>query len=337
MKTANLTWLAAALAATTVAAALATTALAAAGALIQPDGAPAELRQQSAMHWKHPLQTMILGAAHAGKRLVAVGDRGLVLLSDDDGKSYRQARAVPTRVTLTSVSFADATHGWAAGHWGTILRTDDGGESWTLQRDDRDNDQPLHTIWFKDGAHGIAAGLFSLLLTTDDGGKSWVPGKLPVAPGAKRADLNLFRLFPDRQGNVLLAGEQGSVYRSADLGHSWQLLATGNKGTLWAGVVLDDGTIVVGGIQGKLLRSSDGGQHWAAIDSGTKSSITELIELPGGQVQGVALDGVSLLSADRGLSFTRRQRDDQLPLTSVLADSQGRPRMYSQSGVVSGN
>ncbi|BEV16160.1 hypothetical protein HBDW_29480 [Herbaspirillum sp. DW155] len=55
----------------------------------------------------HALHNMMLGAARAGSRIVAVGAHGYVILSDDGGASYRQAEQVPVDVTLTSVSFVD--------------------------------------------------------------------------------------------------------------------------------------------------------------------------------------------------------------------------------------
>ncbi len=297
--------------------------------------APLEnLKQQASARLLHPSQMMMLGTALAGPRIVAVGDRGVILLSDDDGKTYRQAKQVPTRATLTGVSFIDAKQGWAAGHWGVILHTADGGESWSLQRDDTSVDQPLHTVWFKDKDHGIAAGLFSLLLVTDDGGKSWKTVTLPAAPGGKRSDLNLFRIFPDKPGNVLIVGEQGSVYRSADNGKTWELLATGNKGTLWAGIVLNDNSILVGGISGKILRSTDNGKSWNQVVSGTKSSITDFIELLNGQVLGVGLDGYSVTSDNHGETFIAKQRDDQLSLTTAVLNGKGVPMIFSQTGVV---
>jgi photosystem II stability/assembly factor-like uncharacterized protein len=70
----------------------------------------------------------------AGDRLVAIGERGMVVLSDDGGRQWRQAR-VPVSVTLTSASFADTRQGWIAGHSGVVLHTSDGGESWSLQTD----------------------------------------------------------------------------------------------------------------------------------------------------------------------------------------------------------
>jgi hypothetical protein len=50
----------------------------------------------------HPEKAPIYASALAGGRIVAVGDYGLVILSDD-AKKFRQAKAVPTRAPLTSV------------------------------------------------------------------------------------------------------------------------------------------------------------------------------------------------------------------------------------------
>ncbi len=54
------------------------------------------------------------------------GERGIVLLSDDAGVSWRQAK-VPVSVSLTAVQFVDAEQGWAVGHLGVVLHTQDGG------------------------------------------------------------------------------------------------------------------------------------------------------------------------------------------------------------------
>src|SRR5689334_16251355 len=52
--------------------------------------------------------SLLLDLAKAGERYVAVGERGHVLLSDDNGATWRQAKSVPTRAMLTAVFFADA-------------------------------------------------------------------------------------------------------------------------------------------------------------------------------------------------------------------------------------
>ena len=79
-------------------------------------------------------RSLLLDIAAAGERLVSVGERGHVLLSDDGGASWQQAR-VPTRQMLTAVHFVSPQQGWAVGHDGLVLVTEDAGENWTIQRD----------------------------------------------------------------------------------------------------------------------------------------------------------------------------------------------------------
>ena len=71
--------------------------------------------QRPALSVKAPQRTVLLAAAAAGQRLVAVGERGVVALSDDRGATWRQA-ACPVSVSLTMVRFADERRGVAGLH-----------------------------------------------------------------------------------------------------------------------------------------------------------------------------------------------------------------------------
>ena len=75
------------------------------------------------------------------KQLVAVGERGHILLSND-AITWRQAN-VPVRTTLTAVYFVDESHGWAVGHDATILFSQDGGENWVIQQFLPEKEKPL--------------------------------------------------------------------------------------------------------------------------------------------------------------------------------------------------
>lgn len=296
-------------------------------------GAAYALTQQPALKRTEATKEMVLAATRAGRRLVAVGDYGIVLLSDDDGGSFRQARSVPTRATLTSVSFADEKLGWAVGHWGVILHTADGGETWSLQRSDTAVDRPLFSVLFSDAGHGVAVGLWSLVLTTADGGRTWSEVKLPLPPDGGRADRNLFALFANARGSLFVAAERGTILRSDDQGATWTYHATGYKGSFWSGCALRDGTLLVGGLRGTIYRSADDGKTWNAVASGTQSSITGIAE-SGDRVYAVALDGVQLQSADRGKTFTSKQREDQLSLTAISVAAGGTVKTYSIRGVL---
>jgi photosystem II stability/assembly factor-like uncharacterized protein len=297
----------------------------------------AELKAQPAVHTSYALKGTILGAAFAGKRMVAVGDHGIVLLSDDDGATFRQATNVPTRATLTSVSFVSDKEGWAAGHWGSVLHTIDGGENWTVQRQDITVDQPLLSVLFTDEQNGIVTGIWSLALRTRDGGKSWEPIKTPAPPGAGKTDANLFNIFTNKQGLTLIAAEQGIIYRSADAGVTWELIQSPYHGSFWSGIVLDDGSVLVGGLQGKVYRSADAGKSWTEVASGVTSSITSLAQAADGTVVGVGLEGVVITSKDHGQTFTNVQRADRLNLHAVLINSRNEPVIFSKEGIAAGS
>ena len=115
---------------------------------------------------------LLLDATRVGERIVAVGERGIVLYSDDDGASWKQA-AVPVDATLTAVTFADAQHGWVTGHDAVILATVDGGltgpsstaiRTWTCRC--------WHCI-SRTPTTDFAVGGRGNIFRTKDGGKTW--------------------------------------------------------------------------------------------------------------------------------------------------------------------
>ncbi|MFP3643026.1 WD40/YVTN/BNR-like repeat-containing protein [Paraburkholderia sp. SIMBA_054] len=302
-------------------------------AFAQPPGTVATWAAMPAHSWTAPSHMMLMDATRAGSRMVAVGEHGVILLSDDDGHSWRQARQVPVSATLSAVTFIDAEHGWAVGQWGVILATRNGGETWEKQRIDISVDQPLFSVLFTNEQDGIAVGLWSLMLTTHDGGRTWARTTLPKPPGGGKADRNLYHVFADRKGGLYISAEQGTVLKSSDGGANWTYLPTGGKGTLWTGVALPDGRLVVGGLLGSLFESRDGGSTWAALNSGTKSSITDLVATRSGFL-GVGLDGLVFRQHEGSASFEVHQRDDRATLTAALIDGAGKPVLFSQDGVL---
>ncbi len=110
------------------------------------------------------------------KRGIAVGDGGLILLSDDGGTTWGIGDLkLPTEV-LSSLDFnavySAGKHVWVAGRPGSVmLHSADQGETWELQQTGQP--LPLHGVFFKDEAHGWAVGELGTILATTDGGKTW--------------------------------------------------------------------------------------------------------------------------------------------------------------------
>jgi photosystem II stability/assembly factor-like uncharacterized protein len=79
-------------------------------------------------------ESLLLDMTTAGERIAVAGEHGIILYSDDAGNSWQQAR-VPTIQMLTGIYFVDDNLGWAVGHDGLILVSEDGAATWRVQRD----------------------------------------------------------------------------------------------------------------------------------------------------------------------------------------------------------
>src|SRR5262249_31075152 len=81
-------------------------------------------------------KSLLQAVTRAGDRLVAVGQRGHIVVSRDGGATWKQSPA-PVSSDLTAVYFVDDRRGWTVGHDGVVLHSEDGGDTWRVQFDGR--------------------------------------------------------------------------------------------------------------------------------------------------------------------------------------------------------
>lgn len=309
-------------------------------------------------------KTAVLTAvAAAGKRLVAIGERSIVLLSDDDGKTWRQARSVPSSVALTALHFATEMTGWAVGHSGIVLKTVDGGETWERQLDgkraaeievaaadaaaagaarptrrQRDAqrlvtdgaDKPFLDVHFFDERHGMVVGAYGLAFATGDGGKTWdsLVGSIDN-PNSR----HLYKIAPLGNG-LLIAGEQGLLVKAVGAGQPFAALPFAYPGTLFGAVVAPDSAMVVFGLRGNAFRSSDGGGHWSKVDFGLPVTLTAGARLRDGRLAVVDETGRLMLSRDGGATFASLAVAKMNAATGVLESADGALVISTQRGAV---
>ena len=280
--------------------------------------------------------TLLLDVASAGSRLVAVGQRGHIIYSDDQGKTWVQAK-VPTRALLTAVYFVDAQHGWAVGHDTQILATSDGGTTWTLQYEEPERESPLIDVWFENLDHGIAVGAYGTLLETSDGGKTWedIGDLLDNEDG-----VHLNALVAVKDGGLLIAGEMGLMFRSQDNGQTWETVQPPYEGSLFGALPLNQSrSLLVFGLRGNVFRSTDFGDSWQQITlpgSGNepfKFGLAGGASLPDGSVVLVGNGGSVAVSHDDGMTFEVMNVADRQPISSVVAGPDGQLLVVGQGGV----
>lgn len=292
-----------------------------------------------------PAQAVFVSVVRAGNRLVAVGERGLVVLSDDAGRSWHQAD-VPVSVTLAAVRFADSMQGWAAGHQGVILSTPDGGVTWRRVLDGRTAaeialnaakadspssvqdaqrlvddgpDKPFLSLAVQPDGSVLALGAFGLAFLSHDGGASWVSQMTHIPnPDA----LTIYGLT-ERAGQRMLFGEQGLLLSASDLTAPFQKVESPTTATLFGALALDDGTVLLMGLRGKIFRSSGPKDAWEVIQTPVDASLFAGTQLHDGRVLLVGAAGQLLLSRDRGRTFESIALKQRFPFSSIAAAPDG--------------
>jgi len=302
-----------------------------------PAAAPANADDASvfALESAKASRSLLLDVTHAGNRMVVVGDRGHILYSDDQGKTWTQAK-VPTRQLLTAVYFVDDKHGWAVGHDAQILASSDGGATWTKQFEDLKREAPLLDVWFKDLNTGIAVGAYGALLETTDGGQHWedIGDRLD---NEDQYHLNGITYVKD--AGLFIVGEMGSMFRSADEGQTWEKLEGPYQGSLFGAVGTSEAnTLLAYGLRGNLFRSTDFGSNWEPIAlQGERGplefSIANASLMPDNSIVLVGNGGSVMRSTDDGETFTVSNRPDRLSLAGVTEDNKGNLILVGQGGV----
>jgi photosystem II stability/assembly factor-like uncharacterized protein len=312
-------------------------------------GEPDVLERPALQSWRAKNSAM-LAVTRAGNRIVAVGERGIVLLSDDSGSTWRQA-AVPVSVSLTNVKFVTNQTGWAVGHSGVVLRSTDGGLSWKTQLDGKKAaelllesakqyvernpndskakqlvtdaeravadgpDKPFLDLWFRNETEGFIVGAYGLILGTTDGGQTWHSwqDRLDNPKG-----LHLYSI--DVAGNdVYIAGEQGTLFHSTDSGRSFSAVKTPYEGTYFGVRHLAGGGALAFGLRGNIYRSADGVRAWTKVANDYDATLNAAGFLDDGSVVLVGQSGRVFRSKDEGRSFQTVPGGRQpFPLTGVV-------------------
>ncbi|MFJ3370547.1 WD40/YVTN/BNR-like repeat-containing protein [Pseudomonas sp. NPDC086251] len=271
--------------------------------------------------------TQLIGLARAGQRLVAVGWRGHIVYSDDQGHSWQQAD-VPVSADLTAVNFPTTESGWAVGHGGVILRTRDGGKTWVKQQDgfstgklmtsyyqqrldqaseaeqaqyaglmdqvrlnyETGPEQPWLDVWFENDQHGYVVGTFNLIMETRDGGEHWTPllDRMDNPDGLHLSAINAVG------GELYIASERGTVFRLDKDSQRFVALNSGYIGSFF-GVTGDSRALVAYGLRGNAWRSLDKGVSWEKISTGIDTTLTAATMLDHGRLALVSQGGALIL------------------------------------------
>lgn len=300
---------------------------------------------QSALAAQH----LLIDVTRAGQRYVAVGQRGHILVSDDDGQSWQQAK-VPLSSDLTAVHFPTPQQGWAVGHDGVVLHSNDGGSTWQRQLDGRQigqlmldfytplaqahpdeatytllvdeahrlvaegADKPFLDVWFETPESGYIVGAFNLIFHTADGGRTWAPLQHKID---NPYVLHLNAIAPSGP-DLYIAGEQGLLLKLDRISGHFAALDSPYEGSFFGLQGSAGGMVMAYGLRGHAFRSTDSGLSWLPVRTGTSVSLTASAAAANGQLFLFSQAGQALISKDNGANFQPLQSDRISPIAGAV-------------------
>lgn len=215
---------------------------------------------------------------------------------------FIKPQPVGTTVQPPSIERTDSFYGvtspakgvlWIAGNKGKVVRSDDNGLSWSLQK--TPTRQHLQDIASWDGQRAVAVGNKGVAIVTADGGATWREVPTPLSKVSNK----LLRVKALADGRAWAVGEMGALLESADYGQTWQRRRD-EEDAAWNDIFfLDASTGWLMGEAGRMMRTADGGKTWEAVASPVKISLMAVAFRDADNGVAVGLEG-SLLATRNG-------------------------------------
>ena len=174
----------------------------------------------------------------------AVGEMGTMFALDDNAE-WKKKKST-SAFLFRAGAFSDLVTGAVVGGGGSILFTEDGGDSWTPARVNGRSRSMLNAVHFADRRTGWAVGTKGKVFQTVNGGRFWREQRSGV--GAK---LNAVHFLDRNRGWAV--GEVGTILRTLNGGKTWFIERARTKNTL-EDIDSNNGTVWAVGFGGTILR-----------------------------------------------------------------------------------
>ncbi|RUO73071.1 WD40/YVTN/BNR-like repeat-containing protein [Idiomarina ramblicola] len=282
---------------------------------------------------------VLIEVTTVGPRLIAVGAHGNILWNEDS--DWQQAE-VDTSVLLTSVAFADEQNGWATGHHGVIINTNDGGKTWKRQLDGFEL-MGLEKSYFEARIEKLSAEIES---TDGEEAIAELEWQLEEAQfqisnievaeeeGPSKPFLDL---YVKDSNTVWAIGAYGTFLKTENGGDSWQVISgqLENPGGYHLNTIFGRGDdLYIVGESGLAFASYDGGSTWQTLNSPYRGSLFGGHLDANGDVWVYGLRGNAYVSEDKGQSFSTIDTGTRVNLSAGTSTESGTQLIVGHSGTI---
>ena len=286
-------------------------------------------------------ESLLLGIDRDGERLLAGGEAGIILWSDDNGRTWTQAD-VPISLAVTSVAFAGRGNAWATAHDGYLLHSNDNGETWVVKLSGADVAR-LSVGPIEAQVEQLRAAVETATPETREDAE-WALDDALFALEEAMAAIDegmtsplLDTWFPDDKTGYVL-GAYGVLLRTTDGGEAWVAengrLDNPDNFHLYGIARSSAGTLVVAGEAGTLFRSPDSGNTWERVDMPYTGSFFGTVAADDGSLLVFGLRGNVFRSSDEGVSWTSVDTGDERTLMCGTTGKDGTIFLAGAAGVV---
>ena len=213
----------------------------------------------------------------------------LLNISQSNIKDHNGKRIRFVQDNLFTIDFVDQLHGWAAGYYGTILKTIDGGRNWT--HISLPNTDLIRRIQFLNKDYGWLVTHRGRIMNSEDGGSTWKT----VFLEKNNINMRNIRFLDFKVGWAV--GHEGTILYTNDGGQTWtyQFLSnyTGRDLPRLNGLtVISKTRAILAGEFGVIAETTNAGKTWTVISPpAIKATFTEIKQV-GNSIIAVGLDGV---------------------------------------------
>ena len=287
-------------------------------------------------------ESLLTDADRAGDRIVATGERGHIIFSDNGGDSWTQGE-VPVSVTLTGVDFGTETHGWAVGHSGVVLHSENAGKTWDLQL----TGVEAAKLAIETRKDEIAAMEERIEEAPEEevGDLEWALDDLIFSLENMQADLEIGPVNPlldvwfENANHGFVVGAYGMFLRTTDGGKSWkdmgQQLDNPRSFHLNSITQITGGALVIVGEAGQIFVSVDGGDTWERRESPYEGSLFGVMGTGGvNEILAFGLRGNTFMSTDLGRNWKVVPNEGGATLNDGAVSGDGRITLVGNSGAV---
>lgn len=284
---------------------------------------------------------VLIEITQAGDRLIAAGAHGNIIWRDKADGEWQQAD-VNSSILITSLGFADDRIGWATGHHGVLLKTEDAGETWFRQVDGFDLIR-LEEVYYEQRIKDLKARLASVSDSEEASEIEWLLEDLQfrlsniemaMEEGPSKPLLDVYVVD---NNTVYVIGAYGTFLETNDGGKSWKVIADrldNPNGYHLNAIFGHNDTLYIAGEAGMVFRSLDKGESWERLESPYRGSLF------GGHVDGqqrlwiYGLRGNAFVSNDQGNSFNKINTGVGVNLSAGISTPQGNQLIVGHSGVI---